>query len=153
MLNFRGLILTVLMVNWAFLMNAQFTVRNRPYWIENTPVAGRDAGFYYFVTSAEGVTIEAAYQNAYSMAVLSFRSRMGNVVTASVDTVVVESQQMRVRINQACMYSEDVLEANRIRVYVLWQIAKSFTIDPGFEEFNQCYKPKTTEKPKKSKNR
>lgn len=147
----RKLFFFIISVLWAFSLNAQYTVSNRPYWIEDMPVAGPAAGFYYFVTSAEGDDVDKACQKAYTMAVLSFKSRVGTMVSTTNDSVTVENQQMRVRMNMACLYSEDDIESNRMRVFVLWQIAKSYTTDPGFVEFSNCYKPKSTEKKRKSK--
>lgn len=124
------------------------TGRDLPTWVTQIPLANTKAHFYYRVTMGEGKTYDKAYANAFAKAILEASWKHGVRINAKDDMAALESSitesisiddhTMQIPINKVCDYWEQVYSPNRIRLYVLWQIADDALSDPKFEEFNNC---------------
>lgn len=130
-------------MGWALASNAQ-----APYWVKRLPVP-KSGNFYYRVTIAEGRNYKDAYAEAFAMAIYESYSKLSGIAVnigsdqqaikdGVVEAISTESGQMRLPINKVCEYEERVITSNRIRLYVLWQVANSALTDPKFESFNKC---------------
>lgn len=140
----RLLLVVIVMMAWALKTNAQ-----APYWVKNIPTP-KSGNFYYRVTIAEGKTYKDAYAEAFAMAVYESYSKLSgigvNISTTDQETIkkgVVEaistdSGQIRIPINKVCEYEERVVTSNKIKLYVLWQVANNSLDDPQFETFTKC---------------
>lgn len=131
-------------MGWALEINAQ-----APYWIKRLPVP-KSGNFYYRVTIAEGRNYKDAYAEAFAMAVYESYSKLSGIAVSigsdqqSIKDGVVEAistiedGQMRLPINKVCEYEERVVTSNKVRLYVLWQVANNALDEPQFENFNKC---------------
>lgn len=121
-----------------------------PYWITEIPNTESGKHYYYRVTMAEGPTYDKAYANAFAKAAMEAKWRLGvqvhfkddiqsleNSVTEGVN---VNQDFINIPMNKVCDYWEvkHTQEGDLIRLYVLWQVAKSGSEDPKFEEFTKC---------------
>ena len=134
----------VLAMAWALVSNAQ-----APYWVKRLP-APKSGNFYYRVTIAEGRTYKDAYAEAFAMAIYESYSKLKGIAVninsdqqtikdGVVDAIsTIDEGQMRLPINKVCEYEERVITSNKIRLYVLWQVANNALTDPQFENFNKC---------------
>lgn len=131
-------------MGWALEANAQ-----APYWVKRLPKP-KSGNFYYRVTIAEGRNYKDAYAEAFSMAVYESYSKLSGIAVSigsdqqSIKEGVVEAistieeGQMRLPINKVCEYEERVVTSNKVRLYVLWQVANNALDEPQFENFNKC---------------
>lgn len=131
-------------MGWALAASAQ-----APYWVKKLPIP-KSGNFYYRVTIAEGRNYKDAYAEAFAMVIYESYSKLSGIAVTigsdqkSIKEGVVESissigeDQMRLPINKVCEYEERVITSNKIRLYVLWQVANSALIDPQFENFYKC---------------
>lgn len=131
-------------MGWALEANAQ-----APYWVKRLPVP-KSGNFYYRVTIAEGRNYKDAYAEAFAMAVYESYSKLSGIAVSigsdqqSIKDGVVEAistiedGQMRLPINKVCEYEERVVTSNKVRLYVLWQVANNALDEPQFENFNKC---------------
>ena len=127
----------------AFKMGAQ-----TPYWVKNLPKP-TSGNFYYRVTMAEGKTYKEAYTDSFAMAIYESYSKLSGVsvkINSEEETIkegVMQSISsdagfMQLPINKVCEYEEKLRTSNKIRLYVLWQVANSALVDPQFESFTKC---------------
>lgn len=137
-------ILIVILVGFCVLnINAQ-----KPSWIKHLPqpISGN---FYYRMTKAEGSSYMEAYKRTFEMAIYeSYSKLIGIPVSFNEDSQISQESlyenmfeyevQVRLPINKVCEYEEKVVTSNKIRLYVLWQVANSATLDPKFENFVDC---------------
>lgn len=140
----RLVLIVALVMGWALVPIAQ-----APYWVKRLPVP-KSGNFYYRVTIAEGRNYKDAYAEAFAMAVYESYSKLSGIaVTIGSDQQAIKEGvieaistanegQMRLPINKVCEYEERVVTSNKIRLYVLWQVANSALADPQFENFNKC---------------
>ena len=140
----RLVLIVALVMGWALVSFAQ-----APYWVKRLPVP-KSGNFYYRVTVAEGRNYKDAYAEAFAMAVYESYSKLSGIaVTIGSDQQTIKEGvveaistanegQMRLPINKVCEYEERVVTSNKIRLYVLWQVANSALEDPQFENFNKC---------------
>lgn len=140
----RLVLIVALVMGWALVSIAQ-----APYWVKRLPVP-KSGNFYYRVTIAEGRNYKDAYAEAFAMAVYESYSKLSGIaVTIGSDQQAIKEGvieaistankgQMRLPINKVCEYEERVVTSNKIRLYVLWQVANSALADPQFENFNKC---------------
>lgn len=140
----RLALIMVFVMGWALVSNAQ-----APYWVKRLPVP-KSGNFYYRVTIAEGRNYKEAYAEAFAMAIYESYSKLKGIsvgINSDQQTIkegvveaisAVDDGQMRLPINKVCEYEERVVTSNKIRLYVLWQVANSALIDPQFEYFNKC---------------
>ena len=140
----RLLLILALIMFWALESNAQ-----QPYWVKRLPVP-KSGNFYYRVTIAEGRNYKDAYAEAFAMAIYESYSKLKGVAVSinsdqqSIKDGVLEAissadnGQMQLPINKVCEYEERVITSNKIRLYVLWQVANSALANPQFEDFNKC---------------
>lgn len=140
----RIMLITALIMAWALPDNAQ-----APYWVKRLPTP-KNGNFYYRVTSAEGRNYMDAYAEAFAMAIYESYSKLSGIAVTigsdqqSIKEGIMEAispsneGQMRIPINKVCEYEERVITSNKIRLYVLWQVANSALVDPQFEVFNKC---------------
>lgn len=131
-------------MGWALASNAQ-----APSWAKRLPTP-KSGNFYYRVTIAEGRNYKEAYADAFAMAVYESYSKLkGIAVNISSDQQTIkegimsamstaDNSQVRLPINKACEYSERLITSNKIRLYVLWQVANNALDPPMFENFNKC---------------
>lgn len=137
------MLIIIIMMGWALECDAQ-----TPSWVKNTPAA-KNGTFYYRVTMAEGKNYKDAYAEAFAMAIYeSYSKLVGISVKINSDKETIkegvmqslssEEGYMRLPINKVCEYEERVSTSNKIRLYVLWQVANSALVDPQFENFTQC---------------
>ena len=127
----------------AFKMDAQ-----TPYWVKNLPKP-TSGNFYYRVTMAESKTYKEAYAEAFAMAIYeSYLKLTGISVKLNSDeetikdgvirSISADGGYMQLPINKVCEYEEKMRTSNKIRLYVLWQVANTALIDPQFEDFTKC---------------
>lgn len=140
----RLVLIVALVLGWALVSFAQ-----APYWVKRLPIP-KSGNFYYRVTIAEGRNYKDAYSEAFAMAVYESYSKLSGIAVSigsdqqAIKEGVVEAistadeGQMRLPINKVCEYEERVVTSNKIRLYVLWQVANSALEDPQFENFNKC---------------
>ena len=140
----RLVLIMALIMGWVLASNAQ-----APYWVKRIP-APKSGNFYYRVTVAEGRNYKDAYAEAFAMAVFESYSKLSGIaVTIGSDQQVIKDGiveaistayegQMRLPINKVCEYEERVVTSNKVRLYVLWQVANNALEDPQFEDFNKC---------------
>lgn len=131
-------------MGWALVSSAQ-----APYWVKRLPIP-KSGNFYYRVTIAEGRNYKDAYAEAFAMAVYESYSKLSGIAVTigsdqqSIKEGVVEAissadeGQMRLPINKVCEYEERLVTSNKIRLFVLWQVANNALDDPQFENFNKC---------------
>lgn len=121
----------------------------RPSWIDNLPETKENSDYYYRVTSAEERNYDKAYAKAFARAILESSWKLGVAVDTRddvkalendiADKVNVVSQSMDIPMNKVCEYIEEVENSSRIRVYMLWQVAKYVDgVRPHFDAFNKC---------------
>lgn len=118
----------------------------RPQWILQKPTEAEN--YYYRVTMAEAKTYKDAYAEAFAMAILESSWRLGVAVSKTDDlsaikdnvleNIDVKSRNMILPMNKVCEYEEIVPSSSKIRLYILWQVAKYGNKDPEFEEFYDC---------------
>lgn len=119
-----------------------------PYWVKNKPVP-KSGNFYYRVTIAEGRTYKDAYAEAFAMAVYESYSKLAGVSVkinsdektikdGVMQSISSDSDYLKLPINKVCEYEDRVATSNKIRLYVLWQVANSALVDPQFENFTKC---------------
>lgn len=140
----RLMLILALAMGWALNSNAQ-----APYWVKRLP-ASKSGNFYYRVTVAEGRNYKDAYAEAFAMAIYESYSKLKGIsvsINSDQQTIkegvveaisTVDEGQMRLPINKVCEYEERVITSNKIRLYVLWQVANSALVDPQFEDFYKC---------------
>lgn len=140
----RLMLIMALTMAWALSSNAQ-----APYWVKRLPTP-RSGNFYYRVTVAESRNYKEAYAEAFAMAIYESYSKLKGIAVSidsdqqTIKEGIVETisssdnGQMRLPINKVCEYEERVVTSNKIRLYVLWQVANSAALDPQFEIFNKC---------------
>ncbi|MBR4837884.1 MAG: hypothetical protein IK004_05555 [Bacteroidales bacterium] len=140
----RLVLVIVIILGWTFEMNAQL-----PYWVKITPTP-KSGNFYYRVTIAEGRNYKDAYAEAFAMAVYESYSKLTgigvNIEKTNQETIKegvfesisTDSGQIRIPINKVCEYEERVVTSNKIKLYVLWQVANNSIDDPQFENFTKC---------------
>lgn len=140
----RLVLIVALVMGWALVSNAQ-----APYWVKRLPIP-KSGNFYYRVTIAEGRNYKDAYAEAFAMAIFESYSKLKGIAVSidsdqqSIKEGVYESisaadeGQMRLPINKVCEYEERLVTSNKIRLYVLWQVANNALDDPQFENFNKC---------------
>lgn len=140
----RLVLIVTLAMAWALETNAQ-----APYWVKRLPEP-KNGNFYYRVTIAEGRTYKDAYADAFAMAIYESYSKLKGIAVninsdqqtiheSVVDAIsTIDEGQMRLPINKVCEYEERVITSNKIRLYVLWQVANNALNDPQFENFNKC---------------
>lgn len=124
------------------------TGRDLPTWTYQIPSANVAGNFYYRVTVGEGVTYDKAYANAFAKAVMEAAWKHGVRVNAKDDmaaletsitqSISIDDHTMQIPMNKVCDYWEQLYSPNRIRLYVLWQIANDALKDPKFEDFTNC---------------
>lgn len=118
----------------------------RPHWILQKPAEAEN--YYYRVTVAEAKTYKDAYAEAFAMAILESSWRLGVAVSKTDDlsaikdnvleNIDVKPRNMILPMNKVCEYEEIVPSSSKIRLYILWQVAKYGNKDPEFEEFYDC---------------
>lgn len=140
----RFVLIAVLVMGWALASSAQ-----APYWVKRLPVP-QSGNFYYRVTIADGRNYKDAYAEAFAMAIYESYSKLkGVAVSINSDQQTIkdgvleaissaDNGQMQLPINKVCEYEERTVTSNKIRLYVLWQVANSALADPQFEDFNKC---------------
>ncbi len=123
----------------------------KPQWIDELPSA-EDKNFYYRVTYAEAEDVNTAYSHAFAMAILEGSWRIGvDAKTESdlqalqgyvADNIAVAKQNTRLKLNKVCSwYNEATAQSSgKVKLYVLWQVARYVNKDPEFEDFTQCGK-------------
>lgn len=130
-------------MGWALHSNAQ-----HPYWVKKLPEVN-SGNFYYRVTMAEGRTYKDAYAEAFAIAIYeSYSKLVGVKVQINSDEKTIKEGVMaaissgddyiQLPINKVCEYEERVGTSNKIRLYVLWQVANDALTDPKFENFTKC---------------
>ena len=97
---------------------------------------------------AEAKTYKEAYAEAFAMAILESSWRLGVAVSKTDDlsaikddvmeNIEVKPRNMNLPMNKVCEYEEIVPSGTKVRLYILWQVAKYGNKDPKFEEFNDC---------------
>lgn len=120
-----------------------------PAWINQVPSSNSET-YYYRVTQAEGKDYNEAYTKAFAMAVLESQWKLGvrvhkndnfeeiqNNISSSIN---VEIKNMNLPLNKVCEYEKNVGSSNKIRLYVLWQVARYGNEEPNFDEFTDCNK-------------
>lgn len=122
--------------------------RDFPTWATQIPSANAKNHYYYRVTMGEGATYDKAYANAFAKAALEAAWKMGVRVNTTNDvnaleesitqSISVDDHTMQIPMNKVCDYWEQLYSPNRIRLYVLWQIANDALTEPKFEEYNNC---------------
>lgn len=140
----RFVLIAALVMGWALASSAQ-----APYWVKRLPVP-QSGNFYYRVTIADGRNYKDAYAEAFAMAIYESYSKLkGVAVSINSDQQTIkdgvleaissaDNGQMQLPINKVCEYEERTVTSNKIRLYVLWQVANSALADPQFEDFNKC---------------
>lgn len=128
----------------AFPLFAQNSV---PKWVNQLPKPGNET-YYYRVTHAEEETYEKAYVRAFSMVILESSWKMGLPVDSQNDMATIEhgvennisvrSHQSNIAINKVCEYEEKNYVSNKIRLYILWQVASVGGTMPLFDDFRDC---------------
>ena len=118
-----------------------------PAWINRVPSSNSET-FYYRVTQAEGKDYNEAYTKAFAMAVLESQWKLGvrvhkndnfeEIQNNISNSINVEIKNMNLPINKVCEYEKSMGSSNRIRLYVLWQVARYGNEEPNFEEFTNC---------------
>lgn len=118
-----------------------------PYWVHRLPKPGNDT-YYYRVTHAEELSYEKAYVRAFSMAIMESSWKMGLPVDSKDDLAAIEkgvadnisirSHQSNIALNKVCEWQVKSVTSNKVKLYVLWQVAAAGNIEPQFEEFNNC---------------
>lgn len=141
---------TIEMKRYLFLLLVIFSslhsFSQRPHWISQKPTEAEN--YYYRVTMAEAKTYKEAYAEAFAMAILESSWRLGVVVSKTDDlsaikddvmeNIEVKPRNMNLPMNKVCEYEEIVPSGTKVRLYILWQVAKYGNKDPEFEEFNDC---------------
>lgn len=131
-----------------FLLVAMWTMaQNVPYWVAKIPTATNET-YYFRVTQAAEPTYEQAYARAFAMAIMESSWKMGVAVDAKNDMTTIErgiadslnvrSHSSNIAINKVCEYTERDVMSDKVRIYVLWQVAASGNINPQFDFFNKC---------------
>jgi len=140
----RLMLIMALVMGWALVSNAQ-----APSWVKRLPTP-KSGNFYYRMTVAEARNYKEAYADAFGMAIYESYSKLkGIAVNVNSDQQDIKEGvlggistadvgQMRLPINKVCEYSERLITSNKIRLYVLWQVANNALEDPQFETFNKC---------------
>ena len=139
----RIVLLMTIFMGLAFETNAQV-----PYWVKNKPIP-KSGNYYYRVTIAEGITYKDAYAEAYAIAIYESYSKLmgisakinsdeGTIKEGILQSITSNSGYMQLPINKVCEYEERVVTDNKIKLYVLWQVANSALVDPQFEDFTKC---------------
>lgn len=118
-----------------------------PAWINRVPSSNSET-FYYRVTQAEGKDYNEAYTKAFAMAVLESQWKLGvrvhkndnfeEIQNNISNSINVEIKNMNLPINKVCEYEKNMGSSNKIRLYVLWQVARYGNEEPNFEEFTNC---------------
>ena len=140
-------ILTIVATFFCLLSWAQ-PGRELPTWTYQIPSSNAKSHFYYRVTMGEGATYDKAYANAFAKAILEASWKHGVRVNAKDDmaaletsitqSISIDDHTMQIPMNKVCDYWEQLYSPNRIRLYVLWQIADDALNDPKFEEYTNC---------------
>lgn len=140
----RTFLTLLLMMVGSFFVEAQETP---PYWVTNLPKPENET-YYFRVTHADDMTYEKAYVRAFSMAILESSWKMGLPVDAKDDIATIEqgvennlsirSHQSNIAINKVCEWQTKSVTSNKVKLYVLWQVAASGNIEPKFDDFSKC---------------
>ncbi len=119
-----------------------------PSWVTTIPTPQTKGNFYYRVTMGEGQTYDKAYANAFAKALLeaawkhgvrvNTQNDMAALENSITESINVENHTMELPMNKVCDYWEQLYSPNRIRLYVLWQIADDALKDPKFEVYTKC---------------
>lgn len=113
---------------------------SEPTWVTQTPTAPTHSHFYYKVSMGEGATLDKAYSDALLKACTDAWLKIGGRISTGDEatTISIKDFTMKLPINPVCKYWLQLYSPNRIRIYVLWQIAEDANYYPKWEEFNQC---------------
>lgn len=138
----RGLIIFIFLNCW-FCAIAQ----SQPSWITHLPKP-ENPTYYYRVTQAEERTYEKAYARAFAMAILESSWKMGVAVEARNDIAVIEKgitdsisirqHTSKIPLNKVCEWHTKPVTSDKIKLYVLWQVAVAGNIEPDFGFFEHC---------------
>lgn len=122
------------------IVSAQLGV-SKPSWVSQKPTAPSNSHFYYNVSMGEGANIDKAYEDALRNAMKDAWLKIGGRITTGdgTNTITIEDFTMKLPINPVCKYWLQLYSPNRIRMYVLWQIAEDANVYPKWDDFNQCY--------------
>ena len=139
----RVMLLLAFVMGWALVANAQ------PSWVKRLPTP-KSGNFYYRMTVAEARSYKDAYADAFAQAIFESYSKLkGIAVNLNSDEQDIregvigaissaDAGHMRLPINKVCEYTERSITSNKIRLYVLWQVANNALEDPRFEVFTKC---------------
>ena len=82
------------------------------------------------------------------MAILESSWKLGVVVDTKddvqtleqgiLDNIEVQQTQMVLPLNKMCEHEEALASINKVRLYILWQVAADGNHNPQFESFNNC---------------
>lgn len=122
-------------------------VSQQPNWIKNPPVPeSPEAGFFYKVAMAEGVTESEARINALSSIYYEAALKLGLPVTLDElkknlynSGIPGSSIDLQIPINKVCEYSFPLLKKRGVRIYLLCQVAIAGNRNPAFEQFTDCF--------------
>lgn len=119
-----------------------------PSWVTKIPTPQSKGNFYYRVTMGEGQTYDKAYANAFAKALLeaawkhgvrvNTQNDMAALENSITESISIENHTMELPMNKVCDYWEQLYSPNRIRLYVLWQVANDALKDPKFEDYTNC---------------
>lgn len=139
------LLLLFTLLCWTLSVNAQHN--DYPSWITERPVSGKKS-YYYRVTIGDGENYDKAYAKAFARAILESSWKLGVEVKTSDDLQTIEDNmssnvevspsRMTLPMNKVCEYVEPLSEKMGVRIYILWQIAKTGNVAPDFDEFVNC---------------
>lgn len=117
--------------------------QKRPQWIRQLPP--RSNTYYYRVSTATGLTEEAAERQAFAMAIMESAFAIGIPVDVKRleqmegDSLLIEvSRYVKIPINKVCAHVESLMTRRGYRAYILCQVANDVRIVPDFKSFN-CY--------------
>lgn len=120
-----------------------------PTWVNQVPSSNSQT-YYYRVTQAEGKDYNEAYTKAFAMAVLESQWKLGVRVHRNDNfdeiqeniskSINVEIMNMNLPLNKVCEYEKKVGSSNKIRLYILWQVARYGNEEPNFDEYTDCNK-------------
>ncbi len=143
----RYLVLSIISMLYCSLVLGQ-TGRDLPTWTYQIPSTNGKSHYYYRVTVGEGATYDKAYANAFAKAILEAawkhgvrvnqKDDMAALETSITQSISIDDHTMQIPMNKVCDYWEQLYSPNRIRLYVLWQIANDALSDPKFEEYTNC---------------
>lgn len=115
-----------------------------PAWVTKLPKAGNDT-YMYVIESAVGETENDARNQANIQVLKKTIDRLGQAVSSSavyeaiqkgVDLEVI-SQDFKIPINNVCEHFV-ILKDGKVRMYILYQVAKTGNVTPVWDEFRGC---------------